>query len=251
MALFNRPKREETPMNLNQTVRDMQRQGMSNDQIAQSMQRDGQNLGNITDAMNQVSMGSGAPSGPFPGQMPSIPPPNSPYGMPYPGQQQGYGSQQGDMGMPPPMGNPGMDESSLSSAQFEEVAESIIEEKWNELMKNVNKIIEWKNQMDTRFVQVEQKFSDIQHSFDELHRAVISKVNEYDQNILNVGSQVKAMEKVFSKVLPTFTETVNELGRITNFVKGDQPKSSGRKPLKKEEDDDDDIDIPHEMLHNL
>ncbi len=42
---------------------------------------------------------------------------------------------------------------------------------------------------------------------------------EYDQNILNVGTEIKVMEKVFQKVLPTLTENVNELSRITKGMK--------------------------------
>lgn len=234
--MFNRKKGDPMqPAGPNQMINDMRSMGMSNNQIAQNMQRDGYNLGQINDAMNQVNMGAVNPPGPFPGQMPSQ----------MPSQMPPMGGMGGPtMGSMPSMGQE-YDESSLSNAQFEEVAESIIEEKWKDLMKNVNKIVEWKTQMDGRLVQMEQKFSDLQHNFDELHKALISKINEYDQNILNVGSQVKAMEKVFSKVLPTFTDTVSELGRITNYVK------SGSKPQKKARDEDDDIDIPHDLLHNL
>lgn len=218
MALFNKKKEDmmqPPPPNPNQMVNSMRSQGMNNNQISQNMQRDGYNMGQINSAMNGANMGSPNMPGPMPGQYMQ----------------------------PPPMDSGGYDESSLNNAQFEEVAESIIEEKWNELMKNVNKIIEWKNQMDSRFTQIETKFTDLQHNFDELHKAVIAKINDYDQNILNVGSQVQAMEKVFSKVLPTFTDTVSELGRITNFVK------DGKAPKKRKVDED--MDIPHDLLHNL
>jgi len=259
MALFNRKKEDvpgiESPPNPAQNVNDMRQMGMSNNQIVQNMQRGGTNLGDINNAMNQSYMNPGTQGGPYPGQAQQQPPatpqqePMAPSGAGMPP----------DMGAPPAMSDVAGDDS-MANMQFEELAESIIEEIWNDLMKNVNKIIDWKNQMDSRFVQVEQKFGDLQHNFDELHKALIAKINEYDQNILNVGSQVKAMEKVFSKVLPTFTDTVNELGRITNYVKTDTPKASLKqqgKPKKKVEDEaplkeDDDVDeIPHEFLNNL
>ena len=44
-------------------------------------------------------------------------------------------------------------------------------------------------------------------------------MGEYDKHIMEVGSEIKAMEKVFSKVLPTFTENVNELNNITKKIK--------------------------------
>jgi hypothetical protein len=68
-------------------------------------------------------------------------------------------------------------------------------------------------------VKLEQQFQDLKADFQSLHKALIGKVNEYDQNILNVGTEIKAMEKVFQKILPTFTENVSELSRITGKVR--------------------------------
>jgi hypothetical protein len=101
----------------------------------------------------------------------------------------------------------------------EELIETIIDEKWQELLKDVNKIIEWKNRSERRIQEVEIQIKNLKESFDELHKAVIGKVSEYDKHILDVGTEIKAMEKVFSKVLPKFTENVHELSRITKKVK--------------------------------
>lgn len=106
-----------------------------------------------------------------------------------------------------------------SENQIEEIAEAIIEEKWNELIKNVNKIIEWKERTETKISQLEQKFKDLKSDFDNLHSAVLGKVGEYDQNLTNIGAEIKAMEKVFQKLLPTFTENVSELSRLSRDMK--------------------------------
>jgi hypothetical protein len=106
----------------------------------------------------------------------------------------------------------------------EELIEAIIDEKWNELLKDINKVIDWKDKAETRLVQMEQKLQDIKEEFDKLHQAIIGKVGEYDKHILDVGTEVKAMEKVFQKVLPTFVDNINELGRITDNIKGKLPK---------------------------
>lgn len=101
----------------------------------------------------------------------------------------------------------------------EELIEAIIDEKWNDLLEDINKIISWKEKTTQRIDQFEQQFNDMKEQFDKLHQAVIGKVGEYDQHILQVGAEVKAMEKVFSKALPTFTENVNELGRVADVLK--------------------------------
>lgn len=101
---------------------------------------------------------------------------------------------------------------------IEEIAEAIIDEKWEEMTKNFNKINEWKEKTDGTISRMQQQMEDLAGSFDKLHKAIIGKIGEYDQNILNVGTEIKAMERVFQKILPTFTDNVNELGRITKQI---------------------------------
>lgn len=126
-------------------------------------------------------------------------------------------------GMPPP---PNYQASApQDSASNEELIEAIIDEKWNELVKDVNKIVAWKEAMTAHIERLEQRMNDLKGQFDKLHEAVIGKVGEYDRNIIEVGSEVKAMEKVFSKVLPTFTENVAQLTRITDALKKDSKNS--------------------------
>ena len=41
-------------------------------------------------------------------------------------------------------------------------------------------------------------------------------ISEYDENLINVGTEIKTMEKVFSKVLPSLTDSVNKLQRFSD-----------------------------------
>ncbi len=116
--------------------------------------------------------------------------------------------------MPPPVMAP-----PTNSVSNEELIEAIIDEKWNELVKDINKIIDWKTAAEGRLSAMEQEIKDLKGQFTNLHQAVVGKIGEYDKNILNVGAEIKAMEKVFAKVLPVFTENVSELSRITDDLK--------------------------------
>lgn len=122
------------------------------------------------------------------------------------------------MGMAPPM-QMGMPLQQQSSASNEELIEAIIEEKWNDLVKDINKIIEWKNGAEGRLVAMDQQIKDMKNEFDKLHTAVVGKVGEYDKHVLDLGSEIKAMEQVFAKVLPAFTKNVDELSRATDDIK--------------------------------
>jgi hypothetical protein len=130
--------------------------------------------------------------------------------------------------MPPMQQNIPMN--SLQSSP-EELVEAIIDEKWNELVKDINKVIEWKQKADNKIAAMEQQVNDLQAQFDKLHNAIIGKIGDYDKHMLDVGAELSAMEKVFSKVLPSFVDNVNELSRITDKVKSQSSqKSSKLKP---------------------
>ncbi len=105
------------------------------------------------------------------------------------------------------------------SAKVEEISEAIIEEKWQDLMKDFNKLVEWKSSVEQRMSVLEQRFSDMKSAFDNLQKGVINKVSDYDKSVRDVGSEMKALEQVFQKIIPTLTENVNELSRITKGMK--------------------------------
>ncbi|MGE0793588.1 MAG: hypothetical protein AB7V77_05420 [Candidatus Woesearchaeota archaeon] len=132
-----------------------------------------------------------------------------------------------DLNIPPPQQSP---QNSMAMPQGmdtttnEELIEAIIDEKWNQLIKDINKIIEWKNITEVKVAKMEQQFSDLRKNFDDLHAAVVGKLGEYDKHILDVGAEIQSMEKVFAKVLPVFTQNVSELSRITDDLKGKQSK---------------------------
>jgi len=102
---------------------------------------------------------------------------------------------------------------------LEELAEAIIDEKWEHLVENINRIVEWKEKTENRMTTIEAQFNSLKADFDKLHTSIIDRVTGYDKNIQDVGTEIKALEKVFQKVLPGFVENVGELSRITQNMK--------------------------------
>ena len=203
-------------------VSTMRQQGYSNNQIIQTLQRDGYNSSQIFDAISQSEMGAGGPvndnlqTAQLGQQLPPI--------------QQSMQPMQQPMQQQMPMQNIPM--SGMQSSP-EELVEAIIEEKWNALVKDINKVIEWKQKADSRLAGMEQQLNDMQQQFDKLHQAIIGKVGDYDKHILDVSTQLQAMEKVFGKVLPTFIDNVNELNSITQRIKTDKAEKQDRQLDKK------------------
>lgn len=206
-------------------VLQMRSQKLSNNQIIQALQREGYMQSQIFDAMNQAEVKMGVtninpdylqsyePSNPMTmGQLPrqQMPPPPPSGGQQAASQrpQQGYSQ---DMGV----GGYGIS----NTVTTEELIEALIDEKWNDLLKDIAKIAEWKEKAENKITKMEQSFEDLRKNFETLHKAVVGKIGEYDKHILDVGAEIEAMEKVFQKVLPTFVENVNELSRITDNIK--------------------------------
>lgn len=185
----------------------MRQQGLSNNQIVASLQRAGYPIDVINDALSQADIKEGiAP---------------------------GYASPAGAAGMqaaPHAAGYPAYAEytqpagptggvSDDAEERIQEIAEAIIDEKWSSLLESINTIADWKEKTEGRLIKIETQMQELKDNFDRLHEGVIGKISEYNKGIQDIGVDIKALEKVFQKILPGFVENVNELSRITQRVK--------------------------------
>lgn len=196
MALFDFTKKKEPeqqqpqppmdvapPTSLVDQIIAMQQQGYTDNMIIQALQRAGYPPAEISDAMAQVQAKQGME--PFPG-MQSAP------------QEQSF--------TPPTEGT-------------EELVEKIVDEKWQSYQKELGKYGDWQQKAETRMDRIEQVVQDLKSDVENLHKAIVAKIGDYDRNLLDVGTEIKAMEKVFSKVLPELTDNVAELGRMSKAMK--------------------------------
>lgn len=181
-------------------VLQMRQQGYTNNQIVQVLQREGYKSPQIFDAMNQADLKANIPG----------PQPQPEYSAPEP--------------QPAPMQPQMSSDIGIDKERIEEIAEAIIEEKWRDLVKDVQRIVEWKDKTETRMTKIETEFTNLKESFTNLHQGILGRIAEYDKGLADIGTEIKALEKVFQKILPTLTENVNELSRITQDMKRVQKK---------------------------
>lgn len=209
MALFGLgKKKKETGGNLSDQIIALRQQGYADEQIIQTLQSQGNKSSEIYDAITKADMASGAPAAP------SAPSGQYPPGPAPPGQ---YAYEQPAEPAPPP--EPAPETVEDDREKIEQIAEAIIDEKWNELVKDINKVMELNRKTESRLVKMEGDIKNLKDNFENLHKGILGKITEYDKNLVNVGTDIKAMEKVFQKILPTFTENVNKLSRLTGGVK--------------------------------
>lgn len=218
-------------------VSQMKAQGMDNNKIIQTLQNDGYTSSQIFDAMNSAETpgmpvkeagihdlepkgfadvqmnpsnnqnmynpygGGNNPSSQYSSSSNSYPNSSSPSYSDFPTEFQ------------EPLSAGGPSELAPSN---EELIEAIIDEKWNDLVDDINKIIDWKNRADARLASIETNIKNLKDEFSNLHQGVLGRIGDYDKNMLNVGAELKAMESMFQKVLPTFLENVQKLEDVAD-----------------------------------
>ncbi len=144
-------------------------------------------------------------------QMDQAPP--SPEGMP----PSSYGSNNySEQPMMAPA--PGMDSGALYE-RMEEVAESLIDEKWDQLITEVKKIIDWKEKVEEKQRLLINDVQKLKDDFKILHQGVLGKLDDYDARMRDVGTELGAVGKVFKDVIPEFVENVKELSSMTGRMR--------------------------------
>lgn len=103
--------------------------------------------------------------------------------------------------------------------QIQEIAESIINEKWQSLLEDVGDLSAWKERISTDLSSIKQEILRVEHRFETLQKAVLGKVSEYDKGISSVSIELKALEKVFQRIVGPLTTNIKDLERITKELK--------------------------------
>lgn len=103
--------------------------------------------------------------------------------------------------------------------RIEEIAESMIDEKWDELIAEVKKIVEWKEKIEDKQAKIISDVEKLKEDFTVLHQGVLGKLEDYDSRMMEVGTELKAVGKVFKDVVPQFVENVKELRDISGKMK--------------------------------
>jgi uncharacterized protein YhaN len=108
--------------------------------------------------------------------------------------------------------------------RIQEISEAIIEEKWDELIRNVQKIVKWKDRIETRIDDIENKMAAVEDEVSKIYKSLFSKMEEYDGHIQEFGTDIKAMQQVFRELLPQFVSGVHQMNDVLSGMRGMQKK---------------------------
>jgi hypothetical protein len=103
--------------------------------------------------------------------------------------------------------------------EMQSVVEEIIDEKWRELLTSIGDITTWKSQISDDLEATKQELLRLQQRFDTVQAALTGKVSDYESAMKGLSGEMKAMEKVFEKILEPLTANIKELGRITQELR--------------------------------
>lgn len=217
-------------------VINLRNQGRDNDEIISELSRRGFNDRQIYEAINQADIKSGVegavpPPMPAPldddteGMYPSILTPGEGPEIPIPvPSPKAEAEEEGPPAETPSMPKIRMPAQTLPSAAMDiesvqEIVESIIDERWQEVVASVGDITLWKSKMEDDVAAIKQEILRLEDRFSRLQASIIGKVDEYQKGISQVSSEMVALEKVFGKIMEPLTSNIKELQRITQTMK--------------------------------
>jgi hypothetical protein len=219
-------------MTLSEEVRSLQQQGLSDEQIIQSMRDRNVSYREIADALAQSRIKAAvedspqdpnaysapSPSGEFAGahstegMQPSImtapnmgrpelaaPSPSQNY--PDTPAQQEYNAPYAD-----PYSQyqqPMMPSTGASPDMISEIADQIMTEKLGDIRKHLEKIIDMKTTFDSKVEYIDERLKKIEKVIDTLQTSVLRKVGDYVTNVADLKSELIETQKTFNKLLPS------------------------------------------------
>jgi DNA-binding transcriptional MerR regulator len=210
---------EGSPIN---KVLQLKEQGQANTDIIRILQEQGFSFQQISEALNQAQTKQSVEAQPAPTEMqpsvlydqeqpatqeaevnPSVPAPSQPQGPVFPTEVE-------------PQFWP--EQSTISSQALgsttedvEEIAESIIAEKWQKVTEEIGDITSFKDKTSSDLEAIKQEILRVENRFENLQNSIFGKVKEYDQSVSDVSIEIKALGKLLSNIVTPLTNNVKQL----------------------------------------
>ncbi len=206
-----------------QAVISMKERGLTNEQIIDQLKSQGYSLQQIRDALTQASVKEQVvkPSLTTPQQKEEEPPlPELP-------------AETEETTTAPVKEGPGLNESpvleppkppekkttSVSVEEIERILEEIVDERWKNVTNKINEYNTTNVKQEERINALEKRVNELSKRVDEISNAVMIKVDEYNKTMDDVNVEIKALEKVMEKLVPSMAEQIKELKSVVGSIK--------------------------------
>jgi len=98
----------------------------------------------------------------------------------------------------------------VSSDTITEVAEQVVAQKFSDIRKPLEKVIEFKTTVETKIDSVEERLARIEKTIHTLQSSVLGKVGEYMTNIDDIKKELVETQKSFTKVASSAKKTTRK-----------------------------------------
>ncbi len=109
--------------------------------------------------------------------------------------------------------------SQIDMERVHEIIEAIVSEKWQDVMGSVGNLAVWKEKVNNDIISIKQELVRLEERFEQLQGAVLGRVKDYDEGVRGIHTEMRALEKVFERILEPLTTNIKELNRITQELK--------------------------------
>ncbi len=107
----------------------------------------------------------------------------------------------------------------IDSTRIHQIVEAIVSEKFDDLVGGIGDLSAWKEKINHDVVSIKQELIRTQERFDNLQNAVLGKIKDYDSGLSGINTEMKALEKVFERIMEPLVTNVKELSKITEEMK--------------------------------
>jgi len=120
---------------------------------------------------------------------------------------------------PPPIFKPEAPKPAFE--EVEEFVEATVSEKWEKFKRELEELRKVQDDFSASLSGLSERMTALEKKMDMVIQQVLGKVEEYGKGVADVGVELKAMQKMFNTIMPTFTENIKELQEIVEKVKSE------------------------------
>ena len=103
--------------------------------------------------------------------------------------------------------------------ELQKVIEEIIEEKWNSVDDKLNAMEVWKAKVEGQVSETGNKLDVINQRIDIFAQGMMGKTEEFKGTMVDVNTQMEAVEKLMGKLVPSLAEEIKELRSVVEKLK--------------------------------
>ena len=103
----------------------------------------------------------------------------------------------------------------VTPAQPSEDTTALLQKNIASCQDQIKNMESWQTATDEKMLDFEMKIDSLQNELKSVHQALFAQIQEYNKSLKGVGTEIIAMEKVFSESLPELTSSIQALQRMT------------------------------------